>query len=177
MKAQIVEQIELFSEAELESLEYLPEELEALEEQRVPDLDSISFEDIAEELEAYFEGDMEGAGLEARGGRPGRPGGGGGHHGGGGQRPSRFEYDQIRDIKSRITAGRAATQYLNRGGRGGTRLPPARRGQEYREYDLGQARGGGRGKHRLVVLIGSNGKSIVKIYYTDNHYTYFTRLS
>jgi guanyl-specific ribonuclease Sa len=26
-------------------------------------------------------------------------------------------------------------------------------------------------------LIGSNGKSIVKMYYTDNHYTYFTRLS
>ncbi len=68
MKAQIVEQVELFSEAELESLEFLPEELEAIEEQRVPDLDSISFEDIAEELEAYFEGDMEGAELEGRGG-------------------------------------------------------------------------------------------------------------
>ena len=54
MKAQIVEQIEFFSEAELESLEFLPEELEVIEEQRVPDLDSISFEDIAEELEAYF---------------------------------------------------------------------------------------------------------------------------
>jgi hypothetical protein len=74
MKAQIVEQIELFSEAEQESLEFLPEELEAIEEQRVPDLDSISFEDIAEELEAYFEGDIEGAELEARPGRPGRPG-------------------------------------------------------------------------------------------------------
>ena len=66
MKAQIVEQIEFFSEAELESLEFLPEELEAIEEQRVPDLDSISFEDIAEELEASFEGDIEGAQLEAR---------------------------------------------------------------------------------------------------------------
>jgi hypothetical protein len=74
MKAQIVEQIELFSEAELESLEFLPEEVEAIEEQRVPDLDSISFEDIAEELEAYFEGDIEGAELEGRPARPGRPG-------------------------------------------------------------------------------------------------------
>ena len=68
MKAQIVEQLGLFSEAELESLEFLPEELEVIEEQRVPDLDSISFEDIAEELEAYFEGDIEAVGLEARGG-------------------------------------------------------------------------------------------------------------
>ena len=68
MKAQIVERVELFSEAELESLEFLPEELEAIEEQRVPDLDSISFEDIAEELEAYFEGDIEGAQLEGGGG-------------------------------------------------------------------------------------------------------------
>ncbi|MFB8788293.1 MAG: hypothetical protein U7123_05455 [Potamolinea sp.] len=69
MKAQIVEQIEFFSEAELESLEFLPEELEAIEEERVPDLESISFEDIAEELEAYFEGDFEGEQLERRGGR------------------------------------------------------------------------------------------------------------
>ena len=69
MKAQIVEQIEFFSEAELDSLEFVPEELEAIEKERVPDLDSISFEDIAEELEAYFEGDVEGAKLEGRGGR------------------------------------------------------------------------------------------------------------
>jgi hypothetical protein len=64
MKAQIVEQIELFSKAELESLEFLPEELEAIEAERVPDLDSISFEDIAEDLEAAFEQDRE-AVLEA----------------------------------------------------------------------------------------------------------------
>jgi len=64
MKAQIVEQIELFSEAELESLEFVPEELEAIESEQVPDLDSISFEDIAEDLEAVFEQDGE-AVLEA----------------------------------------------------------------------------------------------------------------
>jgi hypothetical protein len=55
MKTQIVEQIELFSEAELESLEFVPEELEAIEAERVPDLDSISFEDIAEDLVAALE--------------------------------------------------------------------------------------------------------------------------
>jgi hypothetical protein len=65
MKTQIVEQIEFFSEAELESLGFVPEELEAIEAERVPDLDSISFEDIAEQLEAYFEGNIEQAGLEA----------------------------------------------------------------------------------------------------------------
>jgi hypothetical protein len=59
MKAQIAEQVELFSESELESLEFVPEELEAIEAERVPDLDSISFEDIAEDLEAAFEQDGE----------------------------------------------------------------------------------------------------------------------
>jgi hypothetical protein len=68
MKAQIVEQIELFSEAELESLEFLPEELEAIEEQRVPDLDSISFEEVAKDLEVYFKGNIEEVRLERAGG-------------------------------------------------------------------------------------------------------------
>ncbi len=58
MKAQIVEQIELFSEVELESLEFVPEELEAIEQERVPDLDSLSFEDIAEDLEAILKTDV-----------------------------------------------------------------------------------------------------------------------
>lgn len=52
MKAQTIKQIELFFEAELESLEFVPEELEAIEQERIPDLESISFEDIAENLEA-----------------------------------------------------------------------------------------------------------------------------
>jgi lysophospholipase L1-like esterase len=55
VKVQIVEQVELFTEAELKSLEFVPEELEIIEEERVPDLDSISFEDIAEDLEAVFD--------------------------------------------------------------------------------------------------------------------------
>lgn len=64
MKAQIAEQVEFFSEAELESLEFVPEELEAIEAERVPDLDSISFEEVAKDLEAYFEGDIQEARLE-----------------------------------------------------------------------------------------------------------------
>ena len=64
MKARIVEQIELFSKEELHSLELLPEELEAIEAERVPDLESITFEDIAEDLGAVFEQDSE-AVLEA----------------------------------------------------------------------------------------------------------------
>jgi len=67
MKTQIVEQVELFSEAELESLEFLSEELEAIEAERVPDLDSISFEDIAKDLEVYFKENVEEVGLERAG--------------------------------------------------------------------------------------------------------------
>ncbi|MBW4605683.1 MAG: hypothetical protein KME22_00290 [Hassallia sp. WJT32-NPBG1] len=64
MKAQTIEQVEFFSEAELESLEFVPEELEAIEAEQVPDLDSISFEEVAKDLEAFFEGDTEEAKLE-----------------------------------------------------------------------------------------------------------------
>ncbi|NMG08386.1 ribonuclease domain-containing protein [Brasilonema sp. UFV-L1] len=164
MKAQIVEQVELFSEAELQSLEFVPEELEAIEAERVPDLESISFEDIAEDLEAYFKGGVEEAALESRGGRRGGKG-----------KPSPAERNQIRDIKDNITNGRLGGRvYNNAGGHGGTRLTPARKGQEYREYDLGQANDGSRGKHRLVVLIGSDRRSVEKMYYTNNHYTSFT---
>ncbi|MDZ8096501.1 MAG: F-box protein [Nostoc sp. DedQUE05] len=73
MKAHIVEQVEFFSEAELESLEFVSEELDAIEKERVPDLDSISFEEVAKELEAYFEGGVEQAGLEQHGGFTGVP--------------------------------------------------------------------------------------------------------
>ncbi|MBD2526673.1 hypothetical protein [Nostoc sp. FACHB-133] len=66
MTTQIVENLELFSEA----LEFLPEELENIESELYPNLESISLEVVAKDLEAYFEGDVEGAvGLERRGGR------------------------------------------------------------------------------------------------------------
>ena len=50
-------QIELFEpsfKADLEHLEFLPEGLESIESDLYPDLESISFEDVAE-IEAYFE--------------------------------------------------------------------------------------------------------------------------
>ncbi|BAY95684.1 MULTISPECIES: ribonuclease domain-containing protein [unclassified Tolypothrix] len=80
MTRQIVENLELFSEAQLEALEFLPEELENIESELYPNLESISLEEVAKDLEAYFEGGVEQAGLEARGrsrgGRGGAPSGG-----------------------------------------------------------------------------------------------------
>jgi hypothetical protein len=71
MTRQIVENFELFSEAQLESLEFLPEELENIESELYPNLESISLEEVAKDLEAYFEGDIEEVGLEARSPSPG----------------------------------------------------------------------------------------------------------
>ena len=59
-----VELFEPFSEADLEYLEFLPEELEKIESELYPDLEDISFEDVAEEMEAYFAGGFQEAGLE-----------------------------------------------------------------------------------------------------------------
>ncbi len=78
MKAQIVtiQQVELFTEAELESLEFVPEELEAIEQERVPNLESISYKDIAEDLEAissFLEDTAEALALESGGRRPSNP--------------------------------------------------------------------------------------------------------
>ena len=78
MIRQIVENLELFSEAQLEALEFLPEALENIESELYPSLESISLEEVAKDLEAYFEGGGEQAGLEVR-----RRGGAGGGAGGG----------------------------------------------------------------------------------------------
>ena len=66
MTVQIVEQIEYFSPEELETLEFLPEELENIESELYPDLESISIEEVARDLEAFFEEDIEEAQLERR---------------------------------------------------------------------------------------------------------------
>jgi hypothetical protein len=66
MTTQIVEGLELFSEAQLESLEFLPEELENIEFELYPNLESISPEQVAKDLEAYFEGGLEKAGAKRR---------------------------------------------------------------------------------------------------------------
>jgi hypothetical protein len=66
-----VEQVEYFSEADAEAIAIQPEDLEALEAE-VESLENVAFEDVAEDLEAYFEGDAEGESLERRRRRPGR---------------------------------------------------------------------------------------------------------
>ncbi|NJL78426.1 MAG: hypothetical protein HC917_05470 [Richelia sp. SM2_1_7] len=55
MIVKTIELIESFSEADLEFLEFLPEELEQIESELYPDLENISFEDVAEEMKAYLE--------------------------------------------------------------------------------------------------------------------------
>jgi hypothetical protein len=64
MRTQIVEQVELFSEAELDSLEFLPEELENIESELYPELENISSEKVSKDLEVYFNGNVEKVGLE-----------------------------------------------------------------------------------------------------------------
>jgi hypothetical protein len=61
-----VEKIELFTEAEIESIVLQLEDLENLEAAIEEDLETISFEDVAETLEAYFEGESVEEGLERR---------------------------------------------------------------------------------------------------------------
>ena len=57
---------EVFSEADIETIELQVEELEGLGSEFESDLESISAEDVAEDLEAYFEGEAEEEGLERR---------------------------------------------------------------------------------------------------------------
>ncbi|QFS52753.1 hypothetical protein [Nostoc sphaeroides] len=52
------EQLELFSEADIESLEYGSAEA-GIESQLEENLESVSFESVAEDVEAYMEGDLE----------------------------------------------------------------------------------------------------------------------
>jgi len=65
------QQIE-FSEADAEAIAIQPEDLEDLEAEVESTLENVAFEDVAEDLEAYFEGDAEGESLECRRRRPGR---------------------------------------------------------------------------------------------------------
>jgi len=62
MTAKTVEQVEAangtFSEADLETLEFQREDLEGIESELEQNLDNISYEDVADELEDMFEGDL-----------------------------------------------------------------------------------------------------------------------
>jgi guanyl-specific ribonuclease Sa len=73
------------------------------------------------------------------------------------------------DFKHRIRIGRGVEVFENREGG----LPAVAAGQLYYEYQVGQAHPGDpqqRGKRRLVALIDA-GRNILKVYFTDTHYT------
>lgn len=87
------------------------------------------------------------------------------------------ERDTVRDIQYHIAQGNlGGNVYGNGGGYGGVILPSPSRGEQYREYQLGADRSGGAGKHRLVAKIGSDGKSIVAMYYSRDHYRHFDQV-
>ena len=62
--------IELFTEAEIESIVLQSEDLESLEAEMEEDLETISFEDVAETLEVYFAEEFAAEGLERRRRKP-----------------------------------------------------------------------------------------------------------
>ena len=72
-------------------------------------------------------------------------------------------------MKNDVKAGLNLTNYENRD----AGLPAATVGQRYVEYQVGQAHQGDaqpRGKRRLVALIDPL-RTVLKIYFTDAHYT------
>jgi hypothetical protein len=72
-------------------------------------------------------------------------------------------------FKNQLKTGRGLTPYENRDGG----LPAAAAGQTYYEHQVGEAHPGDprpRGKRRLVALV-DVGHNILKIYFTDTHYT------
>jgi guanyl-specific ribonuclease Sa len=73
------------------------------------------------------------------------------------------------EFKYQIRTSRALELFENREGG----LPPAVVGQIYYEHQVGQAHPGDprqRGKRRLVALV-DPGRNILKVYFTDTHYT------
>jgi guanyl-specific ribonuclease Sa len=72
-------------------------------------------------------------------------------------------------FKNDVKTGRNLTPYENRDGG----LPAAAAGQTYYEYQVGEAHAEDprpRGKRRLVALL-DPARNILKIYFTDSHYT------
>lgn len=72
-------------------------------------------------------------------------------------------------FKQQIRVGRGLVEFENREGG----LPATAAGQTYYEFQVGQAHAGDpnpRGKRRLVALVDA-GRNILKVYFTDAHYT------
>jgi guanyl-specific ribonuclease Sa len=73
------------------------------------------------------------------------------------------------EFKNQIRIGRGLDEYENRDGG----LPAAAAGQTYYEHQVGRANANDprpRGKRRLVALVDA-GRNILKLYFTDTHYT------
>jgi hypothetical protein len=75
----------------------------------------------------------------------------------------------IVEFKNALKTGVILTAYKN----WDNGLPQAPVGQTYYEWDVGEAHAGDpepRGKRRLVALVDAGG-NILKVYFTDTHYT------
>ncbi len=185
MTTQIVENLELFSEAQLEALEFLPEELENIESELYPNLESISLEEVAKDLEAYFEGGVEQAGLEARGPGGARGGTRGGTRGGirsrirgrtrgsarGGGSPSRSRRvgEEWRELARDMAANPAGYgRFANLEGK----LPKVKDPAHYIEGTVETGTATGRGQYRVVCLVEKVHRKfgVTKKYWTRTHY-------
>ena len=72
--------------------------------------------------------------------------------------------EPIRELRYNVKNGNPTVFSNNEGF-----LPQAGRGNTYYEYDVGMDRTGGRGRFRIVALIGA-GDQILALYFTSEHY-------
>jgi guanyl-specific ribonuclease Sa len=84
-----------------------------------------------------------------------------------------YARDAYRNIRLQPANGR---EYKNDGGRGGTRLPPLRKGEKYIEHDVINPKNTkNRGSYRIVTKVNASNK-LVTAYYTGDHYRTFTEI-
>jgi guanyl-specific ribonuclease Sa len=84
-----------------------------------------------------------------------------------------YARDAYRNIRLQPANGR---EYKNDGGRGGTRLPPLRKGEKYVEHDVINPKNTkDRGSYRIVTKVNASNK-LVTAYYTGDHYRTFTEI-
>ena len=72
--------------------------------------------------------------------------------------------EPLRDLRYNATHGNPTVFGNNEGF-----LPAAGRGNTYYEHDVGEDRTGGRGRFRLVALVGAGG-DLLSAYFTSAHY-------
>ena len=96
---------------------------------------------------------------------------------------SREVKEYLRQMNDRTMNGTAYAglnfgQYGNAGGHGSMKLPPAKGTQVYYEGRCGMTRNGDPGRYRFVFLVDPTGGSptILKRYFTDDHYKSFSEI-